>query len=258
MSVLLTFGQSKRLCVNQSRATGQQRAIRPRRCSIFLCFRERDFERKELKKREFGSLIYQKGSGEEEEKKPYWLLSGVCVSSALGLLTRPSSLKASTLLLYNPSAFFSRWFHFEFFSLPSCIFISPPCVSPASSSHSTHNPNAPAWYAVWSGGGERKLQAYPPVIIQVLFFFFSFFLSPLLLLLLFLFSLSTSILPFFSTWDEVKKKKKSITAAAHAPHLCIDSTSLPSAAALAPEGTRQLSLISNGRYISLSSSAHGL
>ena len=145
---------------------------------------------------------------EEEEKKPYWLLSGVCVSSALGLLTRPSSLKASTLLLYNPSAFFSRWFHFEFFSLPSCIFISPPCVSPASSSHSTHNPNAPAWYAVWSGGGERKLQAYPPVIIQVLFFFFSFFLSPLLLLLLFLFSLSTSILPFFSTWDEVKKKKK--------------------------------------------------
>ena len=69
MSVLLTFGQSKRLCVNQSRATGQQRAIRPRRCSIFLCFRERDFERKELKKREFGSLIYQKGSGEEEEKK---------------------------------------------------------------------------------------------------------------------------------------------------------------------------------------------
>ena len=38
-------------------------------------------------------------------------------------------------------------------------------------------------------------------------FFFSFFLSPLLLLLLFLFSLSTSILPFFSTWDEVKKKK---------------------------------------------------
>ena len=145
---------------------------------------------------------------EEEEKKPYWLLSGVCVSSALGLLTRPSSLKASTLLLYNPSAFFSRWFHFGFFSLPSCIFISPPCVSPASSSHSTHNPNAPAWYAVWSGGGERKLQAYPPVIIQVLFFFFSFFLSPLLLLLLFLFSLSTSILPFFSTWDEVKKKKK--------------------------------------------------
>ena len=73
VSVLLTFGQSKRLCVNQSRATGQQRAIRPRRCSIFLCFRERDFERKELKKREFGSLIYQKGSGEEEEKKDYWM-----------------------------------------------------------------------------------------------------------------------------------------------------------------------------------------
>ena len=127
---------------------------------------------------------------EEEEKKPYWLLSGVCVSSALGLLTRPSSLKASTLLLYNPSAFFSRWFHFGFFSLPSCIFISPPCVSPASSSHSTHNPNAPAWYAVWSGGGERKLQAYPPVIIQVLFFFFFLSLS----------STSSSTIPFLSLY----------------------------------------------------------
>ena len=130
---------------------------------------------------------------EEEEKKPYWLLSGVCVSSALGLLTRPSSLKASTLLLYNPSAFFSRWFHFGFFSLPSCIFISPPCVSPASSSHSTHNPNAPAWYAVWSGGGERKLQAYPPVIIQVLFFFF---LSFSLLYFFFYYSFSLSLLAF--------------------------------------------------------------
>ena len=67
---------------------------------------------------------------EEEEKKPYWLLSGVCVSSALGLLTRPSSLKASTLLLYNPSAFFFTMISLRIFFSPLLHFyFTPVCVA---------------------------------------------------------------------------------------------------------------------------------
>lgn len=65
------------------------------------------------------------GSKEEREKKPYWLLSGVC---AVGL-TRPSSLKASTLLLYNPSAFFFTMISLRIFFSPLSHFYFTP-VSP--------------------------------------------------------------------------------------------------------------------------------
>ena len=126
---------------------------------------------------------------EEEEKKPYWLLSGVCVSSALGLLTRPSSLKASTLLLYNPSAFFFTMISLRIFFSPLLHFyFTPVCVArfliPFNS-----QPQRSRLICRLVRWGWKKTTGLSASHYTSTLFFFSFFLSPLLLLLLFLFSL---------------------------------------------------------------------
>jgi hypothetical protein len=75
------------------------------------------------------------GDYEGREKKPYWLLSGVCIG--LHYIYRPSSLKASTLSYYyttpppHPSLllgfFFTMiFFHLGiFFSLPFAFLFHP-------------------------------------------------------------------------------------------------------------------------------------
>lgn len=126
--------------------------------------------------------------GTKGEKKPYWLLSGVCIG-----LYSPSSLKASTLSYYYttppPSLllgfFFSRWFFSlgDFFFSPLLHFY----FTPARFFLSIHTHNS-RWCAVWSSlWGEEMKENYTGLSAShyTSTFFFSLpFSSPLFFLYL--------------------------------------------------------------------------
>lgn len=145
------------------------------------------------------------GDYEGREKKPYWLLSGVCIG--LHYIYRPSSLKASTLSYYYttpppPITSLGFFFHDDFFHLgifffsPLCIFISPPLYS------HTHNSR---WCAVWSRvlGREEMKENYTGLsashYTSTFYFIFS---TPSFL------SFSSYSPLFFSLLREKKKKYK--------------------------------------------------